>query len=418
MSLMMRKFLALVVAACSFTASAELLAGTGKADITPPTGGPMYGYGARGANVSQGVHDRLYAKALVLQNGDERIAIATLDWGTITQESSERIRKLVKKETGIENVVCAVSHTHSAPGLDWEFPSKRKPYIKVAEVKIANAIIAAVQDLQPARVGVGHGEVREGHNRRKVLPDGTVEMFWTNRDRVPTSPLDYSLGVIRVETTGGDTIATLVNFQCHPVVLGPENLHISADYPGVLTRVVEESLGGQCMFLQGAAGNINPFWDKTPPDEGAYEQVAIMGKAVADEVIRVTTEAKLVEEDPMLSFHTEIVPLAHRDDPERKKSDLMAEVNTMLIGRDIAIATFPGEFFLEHGVRLKNESKIEHTFFVGYTNRRLRYFPTIQACAEGGYGAASATIVEVGAGERLVGRALINLYYQAGLIRR
>lgn len=417
----MRLILTLLCAvgmACSFTASAELLAGTGKADITPPTGGSMYGYGARGDNVSQGVHDPLYAKALVLRNGDESIAIATLDWGTITQESSERIRKLVKKETGIENVVCVVSHTHSAPGLDWEFPNKRKPYIRDAEDRIAGAIIAAANDLQPARVRVGHGEVREGHNRRKVLPDGTVEMFWENRERVPTQPLDYSLGVIRVESASGDTIATLVNFQCHPVILGPENLLISADYPGVFTRLVEESLGGQCMFLQGAAGDINPFWDKTPPSEGAFEQVEIMGKAVADEVIRVTAGAEPVEDNPLLSFHTEIVPLAQRNDRERKNRELMAEVNTILIGKDIALATFPGEFFLEHGVRLKSESKIEHTFFVGYTNRRLRYFPTIGACTEGGYGAASATIVEVGAGERLINRALINLYYQAGLIRR
>ena len=409
---------AVFFAATAFDAHAELLAGSASADITPPIGGRMYGYGARGANVSEGVHDPLYAKALVLENGDGRLAIVTLDWGTVTEENSERIKRLVKKETGIENVLCVASHSHSAPAPDPAFPTKRKPYLREAEEKIAGAIAAAARSVVPARIRVGHGEVREGHNRRKVLPDGTVEMFWENRERVPTSPVDYQLGVIRVESTSGETIATLVNFQCHPVVLGPENLLISADYPGVMRGLVEDALGGECLFLQGAAGDINPFWDKTPPSEGAYEQVELMGKTIAEEVIRVSGEAHAIEEDPAISVHTEIVPLARRDDPERKERNLMAEVNTVVIGNDLALATFPGEFFVEHGLRLKRESKIKHTFFVGYTNRRLRYFTTIKACTEGGYGAASATIVEVGAGELLVGRALINLYYQASLIRR
>ncbi len=399
-----------------FDASPELLAGSASADITPPIGGKMYGYGARGANVSKGVHDPLYAKALVLENGDGRLAIVTLDWGTVTEENTKRIKKRVKNKTGIEHVICVASHTHSAPTPDPAFPSKRNSYLRHAEKKIADAIISAAQEMRAARILVGHGEVREGHNRRKVLPDGTVEMLWENRERLPTSPVDYQLGVIRVESTAGETIATLVNFQCHPVVLGPKNLLISADYPGVMKRLVEEALGGECLFLQGAAGDINPFWDKTPPSEGAFEQMDAMGTAIAKEVIRASAEATAIKDDPAISVHTEIVPLAHRNDPERKRRDLIAELNTVLIGSDLALATFPGEFFVEHGLRLKQESKIKHTFFVGYTNRRLRYFPTIKACTEGGYGAASATIVEVGAGEALVNRALINLYLQAGLI--
>lgn len=406
-----------ILSLAPLAAHAQLYAGSSHADITPPIGGQMYGYGARGSNVSEGVHDPLYAKALVLENGENRLAIVTLDWGTITQDSSENIRKMVQHETRIEYVLCVASHSHSAPAYDPVFPSKRKSYLRDAERRIAQAIIDAADALQPARIRVGTGKVREGHNRRKVLPDGSVEMFWENRERVATSPVDYELGVIRVETPSGATIATLVNFTCHPVVLGPENLLISADYPGVMKGIVEEELGGECLFLQGAAGDINPFWDKTPPSEGAFEQMTLMGRALAEEVIRVSRAAEVLEGDPEISVYTEIIPLARRNDPERKKRDLMAEVNTIVIGADLALATFPGEFFVEHGLRLKRESKIKHTFFVGYTNRRLRYFPTIKACTEGGYGASSATIVEVGAGELLVGRALINLYYQAGLIR-
>jgi len=226
----------------------------------------------------------------------------------------------------------------------------------------------------------------------------------------------YRLHVIRVEGSDGGSIATLVNFTCHPVVLGPENLLISADYPGAMMRMVKNEIGGQVMFLQGACGDINPFWDKTPPDEGAFEQVEKMGRTIADEVKLVSRSIFDFEETPKISVYTEVIQLASRVDTSRSDRNIRAEINTILIGEDIALATFPGEFFVEHGLNLKRNSPFKHTFFVGYCNDMLYYFPTIKATTEGGYGAAMRTNVEIGAGERLVNRALINLLYQANKI--
>lgn len=79
-------------------AAADLRAGVGRADLTPPIGGPMYGYGARGSDVSQGVHDPLYAKALVLDDGATTLAIVTLDLGSFTQENSDNVRRLVSEK--------------------------------------------------------------------------------------------------------------------------------------------------------------------------------------------------------------------------------------------------------------------------------------------------------------------------------
>jgi hypothetical protein len=416
--------LALLMAAAIFVPAsvrgAELRAGVARADITPPIGSKMYGYSARGSNVSTGVLDPLYAKALVLDDGKTRVALATLDLGDVTDENTANIKAIVKEKTGIESVLCVASHTHSAPWPEPGFPSERDPWIRQAERKIAAAIVEAAGKTAPARIGIGWGEVREGHNRRRVGADGKVEMLWRNRERVPP-PRGPPAGRDPGRRSGGPLLATLVNVACHPVVLGPENLLISADYPGVLTRRLEEATYGQAMFLQGADGDINPFWDKTPPAEGAFEQMDRMGSALAEEAIRVRRDISALSADRRLSFHSEIVPLAHRDDIERRDRTLEAEVNTVLIGDDLALATFPGEFFVEHGLSLKTRSRIANTLFVGYCNRRLRYFPTIQATTEGGYGAgrygtSSATQVEVGAGERLVNRALINLYQQAGLI--
>ncbi len=416
----------------------ELQAGVAKSNITPPLGGSMYGYGARGSNVSAGVHDPIFAKAIVLSDGTKKLAVVTLDLGSMPRESTLNIRKLVQDATDIDTVLLVASHTHSAPSLVAGFPNQDSPYIGELESKIAEAIAAANDKLQPATIGVGWGRAEEGHNRRWVNDDGTVTMLWGNRERKPTKPLDYAVGVIAVDTPAGKPIATLVNFSCHPVVLGPENLLISADYPGAMMAQLENEVGGQAMFVQGAAGDINPFWDKTAPEDGAFEQVTKMGETIAKEVQRVRGEIAEWETDVRLDMARQEYELQQRwdfDDPDAKKSadpdfarimqyyldgfkrERNAEVNTVLIGSRIALATFPGEFFVEHGLHLKESSVIKNTFFVGYTNGAVGYFPTIRAAAEGGYGATSATVVEVGTGERLVNDALIRLHQQAGKLR-
>lgn len=436
------RYLALAILCLCVPANAfaEFKAGVAKADITPPIGGEMAGYSARGAAVSTGVHDPLYAKAVVLDDGARRVAIVTLDLAGFSGDSTDRVREKVKAAGGPEDVLLISSHTHSGPGLGDEFPSKAKPWIREAEEKIARAILAAADAIQPANIGFGWGEVREGHNRRRVNADGSVTMLWANRERIPTAPVDYQLGVIRIDGLDDKPIATLVNFTCHPVVLGPENLQISADYPGVFMARVEGEAGGQCMFVQGAAGDINPFWDKTAPRDGAFEQMTKMGEAIAKETMRVRGAIKAMETDPKISFATQRVPLEKRWDLNdenvqaalktrygeailkrymtRYSGDLVAEINTVLIGDDLAIAAFPGEFFVEHGLELKKRSPVENTIFAGYCNGLLGYFPTIKAASQGGYGASENTIVEVGAGERLINLALIQLYYQTGKLER
>lgn len=393
---------------------AEFRAGAAKVDITPPVGERMSAW----PRDSKGVHDPLYAKALVLDDGKTKMALVTINLSRFGAENTTNVKTIVKEKTGIDNVLCAATHTHSAPLGKDDFPTKEDPWIRQAERNIADVIARAAANLAPAKIGAGFGQVPEGHNRRVVLPDGKVVMHWNNRKRTPTNPVDYQLGVIRIEAIGGKPIATLINFACHPVIGGHRSQLLSADYPGVLTRLVEEATGVQCMFLQGAAGDIDPFWTDISPAEGCFEQMEKMGKTIADEALSVLKHIVDLKADQSISFHTECVPLASRNDVERKNRDIRAEINTVLIGKDLAIATFPGEFFVEHGISLKQQSRINNTMFVGYCNDALAYFPTIRSCTEGGYGVESRTRVEVGAGERLVNRALINLYYQAGMITK
>lgn len=385
------------------------------------------------------------AKALVLKDADTTLAIVSMDLVGVPPANVAAIKEALAERAGIDVAMLLVSHTHSGPDGDPSFPSAENPWVKELEEKVIAAVVAAKDALVPVRYGAGNGEVVEGHNRRKVAEDGSVEMFWRNTERVPTSPVDYNVGVIRFEKMDGSVLASVVNFTCHPVVLGPENLEISADYVGVMAKAFEAEVGGVCLFAQGASGDINPFWGKTPPAEGAFEAMENMGKAVAAEAIRVSKSVKVGEgSDAALTAVSDSVRIEPRwdlNDPEvigaleakygkvlvamylnrlkdKMGDEWLAEVVTVTLGDDVAFAGFPGEFFVEHGLDLKARSAIPNTYFFGYCNKTYAYFPTINAAWQGGYGAKEASIVEVGAGERLVNKALANLYYQTGRLSR
>ncbi len=423
----------LAVPLLAATAAAELRAGAASAEITPPLGGRLYGYGARGDAVSTGVHDPLRARALVLADGARTVALVTLDLGSARKDLTREVRRLVAERAGWDDVLLLASHSHSTPTPD---DARYADWLAALSAQIAGAALRAHEALRPARMAVAVASVPECHNRRRLRPDGSVEMFWRNRERLPTSPVDWRLTAVALEgAASGEPIATLVHFACHPVVLGPENLELSADYPWALVRALEAAGGGQAMFVQGAAGDINPYWDKTSPAEGAFAQAQALGERLAAAAADALRSAPRTRPE-RIAVHRATVPLALRwelDAPDgaarfeaagaaglltryrdRFAREQEAEVTTVLIGERLAFATFPGEFFVEHGQRLRRDSLVETTLFFGYANGELGYFPTIRAAAQGGYGATEATLVEVGAGERLVDRALIDLAALAG----
>ena len=115
--------------------AAEFRVGTAKADITPPIGSRMYGYGARGTNVSTGVHDPLFAKALVVSDGSVEVALVTLDLGSFGADNTRRVRELVRREVDLDGVLLIASHTHSAPAFDSSFPDPDAPEVAPLELE-------------------------------------------------------------------------------------------------------------------------------------------------------------------------------------------------------------------------------------------------------------------------------------------
>ena len=283
------------VSLCAFISvdgfAAEINAGVARVDITPPVGHPMGGYSAR-QGPSTGVHDPLYATILLLKSGGLTVAIVSCD---LRSFPSERIVNTARARKLADHVLIAVTHNHSGP-MTWEdqtWPSRERSWFAETEQKILNAIEEASKKMFPARIAAGSGEIYLGHNRRKVGADNKVTMFWRNAEKLPTSPIDPMVGVIRIDDQSGKARAIIVNYACHAVVLGPDNRMISADYPGYLARKIERELpGALCLFTQGGAGDINPYLDKQPVDQNGFGEAEKMGNALAEEALKVARRLK------------------------------------------------------------------------------------------------------------------------------
>lgn len=418
--------------------AATLKAGVAKVDITPQPGLPLWGFESRKAPATK-ARDPLFARVLVLEAEDARLALVALDLGRpFGPQSLKSLRDAVQKRSGISNVLVVASHTHSAPVI-WDYYAQGPPVWETATLeKIAGAIEEARQHLVEARLGTGYGVTYIGHNRLRHNPDGTVSWFERNTTRIPTAPIDPAVSVLRVDTADGKPMAILVNYACHPVVFGSDNLEYSADFPGVMTKTVEKAFGGEplCFFLQGAPGDINPYYAVTRIDEGAAQWCDWTGQHLGEEAARVAREihteaapsASLDYSEEMLPFRLRwnleqfrqkvmkvLGPDGYQEYASSLKPQFQLPVTTVLINKRIAFMTMPGEAFVDFQTNWRDRCPVPDAFFLGYANGYFGYFPTIRASTEGGYGAAtSSTWIEPGAGERMVDHAVVKVYQMLG----
>jgi len=325
--------------------------------------------------------------------------------------------------------------------IDDQYPGKLPPWEIEAQDKIAKAIEETSQRLVPARIGTGYGQTLIGHNRRFIQPDGKVKMLWRNETKLSTHPVDSTVGIIRIDDASGKPLAILVNHACHPVVFGPDNLRYSADYPGAMASYVEEQFDKTpvCFFLQGGAGDINPYFDKTSLKEDADRLMKETGVQLGKEAARIAREITTrVPAKPSLKFSLDTINFDLRWDAEKVMavvetrvdaatagyyrrslvSPIPCPVMTLLINEEIALMGMPGEPFVEFGIDFRARSPVPDAFFVGYANGYYAYFPTIRAAVEGGYGANSLTTrAEVGAGEAMLNHSLVELYRMLGKLK-
>lgn len=401
----------------------QLRAGVARVEITPSALMQMYGYANRKCGDAVGTHDPLFAKALVLDAAGSRMAIVTLDLGSMV---SETLPAEVASRLNIPILLLSASHTHSAPSF---LPFGSSPttdphaasYLAELEQKIFTAVEQASMALEPATLQVARGSLQLGYNRLLPRDDGRSRALFDNLDRVPYGPVDPEFVLLRVDRADGHPRALLVHYAAHAVVLGPTNCKYSADYPGAMQAKVEQALpGAQVMFVQGGAGDVNPlFQGRSGREDDDFALVAKMGQLLADAVVRASATASPVPGPrPGIQAKHEVLTF---DDRWDRGQTLDLGISTILVNGSIAIATFPGEPMHRLQRTWKEQAEALVPLFYGYTfsggGTWAGYIPDLRSAAHGGYGADTSTRVEIGAGERLLQRHLFSLYDLLGMWR-
>jgi hypothetical protein len=435
-------------------------------DITP-TKFPVSSAGSMTRRKADRAHDPLHARCLVLDNGETKIALVTCDSCMIPREIYDDAKTEASRVAGIptDHILCSATHTHTAVTVGPAFQSRvEEEYIEFLTQRIAEGIVRAHSQLEPARVGWALGNnPNQVFNRRWFLRPGTPisDPFDLGTDKVrmnpsansksllqPAGPVDPEIPVLAVQAIDGRPIAMWANYSLHYVGGVPAN-SLSADYFGEFARQFAGMLGAHqtkpafvAAMTNGTSGdinNINFFEGRTA--QRPFEQIRLVAADVtasahvafqriqyedwvplkmreaeielgvrqpnAEELARAKTLIKEAGagpwEDRRLIYAQETLDVAEY--PATVKVKLQA----IRIG-GLGIVSSPCETFVETGLAIKKLSPLKPTFTIELANGYNGYLPTPEQHALGGYETwrAKSSYLAVDA-EPLVRQTLLNL---------
>ena len=449
----------------SVTASAAekkvFMAGAATSNITGPLGGQIVG--SWSPRPAEHVHDDLYAKCLVLDDGNTRLAIVLCDILGLPRDLCDAAKQAASEKTGIpvEHILVAATHTHSATNA--RGPNKLlgveefNDYQQFIISRVSDGICRAVANLEPARIGWGSADKPEQvFNRRWLMKPGTpVPNPFGGQDKArmnpgrgdpnllePAGPIDPEVAIVSVQSAAGRPIALLANYSLH-YVGGGRPATISADYFGMFADRIQELLGADRldppfvgMMSNGSSGDINNInvkgeSQRLPP----YAKMREVADDVAQAVFRAHRKIEFHDWIPLAAAQEELTLARRKVTPEQvayvrailEKPDdaeqyhkherqyatrvLMLdessdEVDILLqafrIG-DVGISAIPFEVFVEIGLELKEKGPLGQTFTISHANGSFGYLPTVGQHALGGYETWLGTnVVEIQTAPKIV----------------
>ena len=419
----------------------KMTIGFGRSDITPRVGVELSGFGPFVMRRSESIRDRLWARAMAVEHGEQKVILASLDLVGIHREIAQRIRQIVGEATGLsaEAVMIHCTHTHSGPNtggyIGWGAPDE--PYLEILPQRVADACVRSLDNLQEAVLC--HAEVPcqgIGQNReydRDGLPlEEVLEEGWR-----PNKPelTDTTCHVVKA-MADGKMIGFFSYFGCHPVVCCAQTTAIHGDFCGVATNQIErEHPGSVGLFLQGAQGDVNTCVVHKPKQESMRALDLIAGR-YANSVREGLQQAEPIEVDaircaledvtfPRKPFTFEKLQtmlaeneaILHAPDANDEDQGVrMAMVNTIAL-RQLILKKEAGESLEPatelHAIRLgpiaflgsgfeifqstKNEicaeTKSPLTLVMGLTNDTVGYAPDPTAAERGGYAADTVPLI-------------------------
>ena len=400
-------------------------AAAAEVDLLAPVGSWLSGFALR-VSPSDGQHDALMARALLLHDGAQALLIITLDIIGMTTRDAAELRTRIGAAAGIpaHAVVLACSHTHSAPAT---MPFRGVlGYLNVTWWEQAKAAIVALAAALPRKL-------REA--RLRIASTQVIGISYNRQDRA--RPIDTELLVLAVEGVRGGTIATAANFAVHPVTLSHGNLKLSGDVPGEVSRQLAAATGGIGLYLQGACGDVNPSIDlKRGWGNGTFADVAAMGRRLSDAALRALKTAEPMRAVRLRSADmTTALPLdrapsskrldgmlaqfQERLDKARAVGDMAeqgfalsfmrwsAEVRAAMVTKtlprvqpltmwtasinDLRLLAVPLEPYSDIALGFKRAVLPEPGCVVGYANGLIGYCASDWAKAQGGYGPDEAS---------------------------
>ncbi len=440
--------------------AAEFRAGAAAQDITPATW-PVHLVGSFSERGAEKAWDRLHARALVLDDGQTRLALVIVDSCLIPRSLFDEAKQRASKQTGIptDRMLMSATHTHSAPAsLHRLFAQANEAYLEVLKRGIVEAIKQANANLEPAEFGWGQVDIPEHvHNRRWHMKPGgiTPNPFGEITDQVrmnpprgrglldrPAGPTDPQLSFLSIRAAGGRPIALLANYSLH-YVGGVLPGGVSADYFGEFARQIRQRIapqesGGHPPFVgimsNGTSGDINNINFRDPqPRKKPFEQIRYVARDVADTVGQALKKIKhrkaitlaMAQRELTLGIrkpNAEQLALAKQFLAESDESKLpprgkayaafgveLAEMpptediilQAIRIG-DVGIAAIPCEVFAEIGLEIKERSPLKTTFTIELANGWNRYLPTPRQHRLGGYETWLGTnMLEIRASEKI-----------------
>lgn len=374
--------------------------GAATIDITPPDGQAMAGYAAR-TGVAVGAHDALTVRALVVDD----TAVVTIDVIGIDADFSARARARITLPD--EAITIAATHTHGGPvSMPGRLSAEADPaFILQIEDAVVQAVDRAITNQKPARLLGGVG----------------MEPGFASNRRRSGGPVDAGIPVLRFETAQGSTIAILVSYACHPVVLGADNLSWTGDYPHFVREELENALPGAiAIFATGCAGDVNTGHSAaaslTPL--ATPERSFIKAKEIGFGIAKSALEARLTNVSGNIG-HSEAFEDICFEQREHGAPEMLAKtwraaakVTTSIeaiwanwaetrMGRDIAprrarvtalkwgdavIVALPGEIFAETALEIrKSLAPQDPLFILAYADDNLGYVPPKSDYSRGGY---------------------------------
>ena len=415
-------------------------AGAATSVITPKIGSSINGNFRDVA--AEHIHDDMHARCIVLDNGKNQLAIVVSDLCMVYRETIDAAKRRAHMITGIpmENMLMSVTHTHSAGTACAVFQSTPDPdYQSFLSERMADAVVRAYNNLEPAKIGWGCGkEATQVFNRRwKMKPGTDLTNPFGEQDQVkmnpgvgnpnlvkPAGPIDPDVAVVSIQTKAGAPLALLANYSLH-YVGGTRLGEVSADYYGVFCDQVCDMVGPTgsdkpfvSIMSNGTSGDINNInW----AGEKAirlphYEKINQVANILAAEVSKVLQLINYYDWVPLAS-HTEEITLGVRKPTQREidlAKDRLAKVESKVLETlpdiyaretillddfpstvplllqalrigDLGIVATPCEMFVEIGLEIKEKSPFVQTFSISLANGYNGYLPTPKHHKLGGY---------------------------------